>query len=122
MAYISQGNLRFLTRHVDKQEWKKPSKNILTVSIKLENVIQSLSEALKLTAFYFTYIFETYCKLKLFVCLLIFLNDNGISFVMQVSAWNSQIELYQMLGQRSRSLQLDVVFEWVFMDFELDWR
>ena len=40
MAYISQGNLRFLTRHVDKQEWKKPSKNILTVSIKLENVIK----------------------------------------------------------------------------------
>lgn len=38
MAYVSQGNLHFLTRHVDKQEWRKPNKNMLTVSIKLGNI------------------------------------------------------------------------------------
>jgi hypothetical protein len=35
MAYTSQGKLTFLTRHVDKKEWIKPSGQLLKASIHL---------------------------------------------------------------------------------------
>lgn len=38
MSYTSEGKLTFLTRHVDKKEWTKPSEQLLKASIYLGTV------------------------------------------------------------------------------------
>lgn len=39
MSYVSKGKLHFLTRHVDKHEWAKPHRALLTSTIHVGNVI-----------------------------------------------------------------------------------
>ena len=38
MSYISQGQMTFLTRHVDKKEWMKPAEKLQKAPIHIGNV------------------------------------------------------------------------------------
>lgn len=48
MSYTSQGKMTFLTRHVDKKEWMKPTEQLMKAPIHIGNVSFGIDQCNKI--------------------------------------------------------------------------